>query len=595
MRGFVQRLPIIAVVLVLAACGGGGGGGSSSATLGPVKKDEPLTPPVSNELSKSKDPPSVVTPPAKVDDPAVAKVDPPAPTDNPNNGVVTTDKVVTYADGIQTIKITLTNGSVQSTQNPADSNTVSWSADHVTKTVTYVFPDGTENIVKLTVNPVEQNPALTRSASYPANWTNADGSAVVPPLVTARSKNYGDGFVEVYENGTSEKPFLQSSLTALSITDPNAVVRASIGNIPAGTNSLADTPKDYDLRWGTPDPSGPGYAARYTSGSWQMTNNFSLWGNTLTNGVGRGAVIVKPDIEVMDAWNLGWTGRGVNVMVEDFLNDQHGVVTGLLAMRNAPGANFYGYRVDIENSQKVFDQQLGRVPAAYTGTVKLGVVNSSVVSDLPLITGRSNGWTEQQLLAARYNYWDVLTVNRYKDVRQTGHAANFLFYDAVIAKCAGNDRLRSDQEPSNWYIGKDTAIQPRLLIVGALNQTGSVNNPASIASYSNTAGADADIANRFLLASGTIPFSGSDISINGTPLRSGYGTSYAAPRVAGMVAIVRSKFPNLDASQTASIMLDTARYDTLTCYKTLAGCNPNIYGRGEASLSRALAPVGKLR
>jgi subtilisin family serine protease len=95
-----------------------------------------------------------------------------------------------------------------------------------------------------------------------------------------------------------------------------------------------------------------------------------------------------------------------------------------------------------------------------------------------------------------------------------------------------------------------------------------------------------------LLASGTIPFSGNDVSINGTPLRSGYGTSYAAPRVAGMVAIVRSKFPNLSANQTASIMLDTARYDTLTCYPA---CNPAIYGKGEASLSRALSPVGKLR
>jgi len=62
-----------------------------------------------------------------------------------------------------------------------------------------------------------------------------------------------------------------------------------------------------------------------------------------------------------------------------------------------------------------------------------------------------------------------------------------------------------------------------------------------------------------------------------------------------MVAIVRSKFPNLSASQTASIMLDTARYDTLTCYKTQEGCDPTIYGKGEASLSRALAPVGKLR
>ena len=512
MRGLLQNLLIITVVLVLAACGGGGGTGSSSATLGPVKKDEPVT-------------------------------------------------------------------------------RVDWSADHVTKTVTYVFADGTENTVKLTVNPVDQNPVLSISASYPANWTSGDGSAVVLPLVTAKSKNYGDGCVEIYENGTSEKPFLQSTLIAQSITDPNAVVRASIGNLPAGVNAEAATPGDYDLRWSTPDPKGPGYAARYATGSWQLPSGFTLWGHTLDNGVGRGAVIAKPDAEVMDAWKSGWTGRGVNVMVEDFLNDQHAVVTGLLAMRNAPGASFYGYRVDIENSQKVFDQQLGQIPTAYTGTVKIGVVNLSVVADIEYLIG-NKPWSDAALSDAVRNYSDDLTVNRYKDVGQTGQAANFFFSDAVIAKCAGNDRLRSEQEPSNWYIAKDAAIQPRLLIVGALNQSGSVNSPASIAWYSNTAGADADIAKRFLLASGSIPFSGNDVSINGTPLRSGYGTSYAAPRVAGMVAIVRSKFPNLSASQTASIMLDTARYDTLTCYPA---CDPAIYGRGEASLSRALAPVGKLR
>jgi hypothetical protein len=42
-------------------------------------------------------------------------------------------------------------------------------------------------------------------------------------------------------------------------------------------------------------------------------------------------------------------------------------------------------------------------------------------------------------------------------------------------------------------------------------------------------------------------------------------------------------------------MLDTARYDTLSCYYTVTGCDKTIYGKGEASLSRALAPVGKLR
>ena len=103
---------------------------------------------------------------------------------------------------------------------------------------------------------------------------------------------------------------------------------------------------------------------------------------------------------------------------------------------------------------------------------------------------------------------------------------------------------------------------------------------------------------RYLLASGTTPFSPGDLAVDGVPINStnsfisNAGTSYAAPRVAGMVAIVRSKFPNLSASQTASIMLDTARYDTLTCYPA---CDSAIYGRGEASLSRALAPVGKLR
>jgi subtilisin family serine protease len=113
-----------------------------------------------------------------------------------------------------------------------------------------------------------------------------------------------------------------------------------------------------------------------------------------------------------------------------------------------------------------------------------------------------------------------------------------------------------------------------------------------MASYSNKAGTDASVNSRYLLASGTVPFvtDGTTVVAN-----SNVGTSYAAPRVAGMVAIVRSKFPNLNASQTASIMLDTARYDTLSCSKTLAGCAPAIYGRGEASLSRALAPVGKLR
>ncbi len=131
--------------------------------------------------------------------------------------------------------------------------------------------------------------------------------------------------------------------------------------------------------------------------------------------------------------------------------------------------------------------------------------------------------------------------------------------------------------------------------MGAVSSNGSASQPSSLSSYSNTAGSDPDLQGRFLLAYDSTPYSNGNVAFNGTTLNVGAGTSYAAPRISAYVAIVRSKFPNLNASNTASILLDTARYDTLACSKNGGSCDPAIYGKGEASLSRALAPVGKLR
>ncbi|TGT79148.1 peptidase S8 and S53 subtilisin kexin sedolisin, partial [Mesorhizobium sp. M8A.F.Ca.ET.161.01.1.1] len=50
-------------------------------------------------------------------------------------------------------------------------------------------------------------------------------------------------------------------------------------------------------------------------------------------------------------------------------------------------------------------------------------------------------------------------------------------------------------------------------------------------------------------------------------------------------AIIGSKFTSATATQITNDLLKTARTDTLANY------NPSIYGKGEASLSRALAPV----
>ena len=181
-------------------------------------------------------------------------------------------------------------------------------------------------------------------------------------------------------------------------------------------------------------------------------------------------------------------------------------------------------------------------------------------------------------------------------LKGTLSVANLTLTGAVITKSAGNNSGQDTYSYTGMNLVKalvnDSDTVSRLLIVGALNKDGSTSSTASIATYSNYAGATTAAQNRFVLANGNTPYANSSVAINGYTASAGVGTSYAAPRVAGYAAIIMQKFPNLDAVRTSSIILDTARYDTLTCYPS---CSTSIYGKGEASLSRALAPVGYLR
>jgi len=237
--------------------------------------------------------------------------------------------------------------------------------------------------------------------------------------------------------------------------------------------------------------------------------------------------------------------------------------------------------------------------------VNIGVVNASWGSNIWASAGHSGPFTNAEVLTAFSTFIATgkgqLAVSRYTGVSGWN---NFNYQTAVIVKSAGNDNVPADYDAFGYTLAKNTSINPRLLIVGATDGAGSTGSPTSLASYSNYAGNDADVQSRFLVASGGTPFASGWVAVNGVPISgttidpntgetlSGAGTSYAAPRVAGYVAILRSKFPNLNAEKSASIMLDTARYDTLSCNPN---CNPAIYGKGEASLSRALAPVGRLR
>ena len=106
---------------------------------------------------------------------------------------------------------------------------------------------------------------------------------------------------------------------------------------------------------------------------------------------------------------------------------------------------------------------------------------------------------------------------------------------------------------------------------------GEIDSSDNIPLWSNQAG-DAN-KNRFIVTSSDIMTSAS----NGEP----NGNSYAAPRVAGVGALVLHKFPNLNGSQAATVILHTA--DDLG----VAGID-DVFGHGKLNAGAALAPIGNL-
>ena len=213
-----------------------------------------------------------------------------------------------------------------------------------------------------------------------------------------------------------------------------------------------------------------------------------------------------------------------------------------------------------------------------------GCGGAPTTADFATLTSTSSGWNSNvvALLNTTSNGFNI---------------SNML--NSVVVKSAGNAYQDAKYDTTTAALVANASIASRLLVVGALDKNGTTSIPANIDTligttryYSNYAGSNTAISDRFVFAYGHDPYDSLSVAFNGTGSPVGQGTSYAAPIVAGYATVVMQKFPNLDAVKTSSIILDTARYDTLTCYPR---CDPAVWGRGEASLSRALAPVGRLR
>lgn len=271
--------------------------------------------------------------------------------------------------------------------------------------------------------------------------------------------------------------------------------------------------------------------------------------------------------DVKQAWQAGYRGQGVTVHVHDsFVADKlwanlngtlkprdykfmtHGDVVSDVVARTSPSASVVKRQWEDGNI------------ALQTG--RLNVVNASY---------GIYGSTDAANLQAAKGY-------QLAQIAQSGAA--------VVVKAAGNDaQSMSHGEARGDILNMALKTGPSVIFAGALTRhsvdgtsvrLGRINIHlpgvmTASSSYTNTPGADTDYQNKFLMVG--VP---SSMTVQ--------GTSFAAPQISAYAAVVGSKFRAASAEQVTSQLLNTARQDTIVGY------NKAEHGRGEASLSRALAP-----
>ena len=624
----LQTLIIVLLVAALSACSGGGGSsGSSKSVTGTTASYsnngmlKTVITTYNDGTGTSTTPTGTLTTPSYSADGSQKTLVYSFSDGTTHNGATLSGTLATpsySADGSQkTLVYSFSDGTTHNGPTLTGTPNTVYANDHVTATITYSFSDNTQKTVTKVVEPTLTTQPLLTQAVYPADWAIGTSTATVQkPSVSTAFGTYGDG-TSYSATGSTVAPYRQATLTpngpngAGAINDPNA-------------NVLSPSAIRYNLTWGTPDAAGPGYANNFSQGtaSYTLPASMKIFDavlssstpsclNAAANVAGCGAILPTPSSDVIDAWNKGWTGKGQNVVIIDDIGDSpispHPATVETIAHRYAWGATFYGMSY-LTTTPTV--QNLDGSAATTANSIPINVINMSFGADLATAIGRSNSsinpWTTSELLTQRAAYQVdytnaavFLTQTAYMGPGNTG-IGGFNFSDAVLVKAAANDNIDAQYEPLVYWLSRNQADVLRLLIVGALTDIGTTATPVTIAAYSNTAGTDNVIQSRFLTESGKAPFAANTNAYNGAVLESAsnngnygnVGTSYAAPRVAGYAAIVRQKFPNLTGANTADILLATARYDTLSCYPN---CDKAIYGQGEASLSRALAPVGYLR
>jgi len=277
------------------------------------------------------------------------------------------------------------------------------------------------------------------------------------------------------------------------------------------------------------------------------------------------AAVVPPKVqnwmspEVGAAWSAGYSGKGTTITVVDDYSNASKFSGNLNGTVQSQG---HGYWTS---------QEAGLV--AYSATINRQDFNTGRNTSVPLAKTGLNVINASYGMYASSAFINYTFIYGAEETSMVNYAKGG---NAIIVKAAGNDGINMGTVNTSGNfdaLNKSLKGLPTTIYAGALSTNGTTASPASMASYSNKAGTDVTTQKQFLVV-------GVDSSKMGIA-----GTSFAAPIISGYAAILGSKFATATPTAITNQLLNTARTDTVKNY------NAAVYGRGEASLTRALAPV----
>ncbi|MEH3105842.1 MAG: S8 family serine peptidase [Sphingomonas fennica] len=288
----------------------------------------------------------------------------------------------------------------------------------------------------------------------------------------------------------------------------------------------------------------------------------------------------------ISAYNAGATGQGTRIAIVDSgLTDPGSEFAG----RIDAASRAFGGNTSFADSDGHGTSVAGVAAASRNGTQTMGVAFGATILALRADTAGTCGTTD----GCKYSHATLaqaidhavasnatvinLSLGGESEPSQTLRAAMARATAAgvILVIAAGNSGADADGgEPEPFArIAADAAVARGLIVIAGAHDA---TNAA--ASFANKAGS---FAPYYLTALGS-RVRGFD-ETGQSFLYS--GTSYATPAISGAVALLRSAFPNLSATQALSLLFNSATD------AGAAGTDP-IYGRGILNLARAFQPAG---